>query len=56
MVAHKRDATNAGLDWGTPTLDDVEFLHLDTLLGRFVEDLAWLMGCRTHEVRDRLAA
>ncbi len=56
MVTHKRDAINAGLDWGTPTLDDVEFLHLDTLLGRFVEDLAGLMGCRTHEVRDRLAA
>jgi hypothetical protein len=56
MVAHKRDAINAGLDWGTPTLDDVEFLHLDTLLGRFVADLAELMGCRTHEVRGRLAA
>ena len=56
MVAHKRDAINAGLAWGTPALDDVEFLHLDTLLGRFVEDLAGLMECRTHEVRDRLAA
>jgi hypothetical protein len=56
MVSHKGDAIRAGLDWCTPELDDVEFLHLDTLLGRFVGDLAGLMGCRTHEVRDRLAA
>ena len=56
MVAHKRDAISAGLDWGTPALDGVEFQHLDTILGRFVADLAGLMGCRTHEVRDRLAA
>ena len=56
MVTHKRSAISAGLDWCTPELDDVEFLHLDTILGRFVEDLAELMGCRTYEVRDRLAA
>ncbi|WP_295430274.1 hypothetical protein [uncultured Thiodictyon sp.] len=56
MVTHKRSTINAGLDWCTPELDDVEFLHLDTILGRFVEDLEGLMGCRTHEVRDRLAA
>jgi len=39
MVAFKSDAAAAGLDWATPQNDDVEFLHIDTLLGRFVEDL-----------------
>jgi hypothetical protein len=56
MVEHKADAIRAGLDWGTPELADVDFLHLDTVLGRFVADLADLMGCRAHEVRQRLAA
>ncbi|WP_309790889.1 MULTISPECIES: SNF2-related protein [unclassified Caballeronia] len=32
MVAHKRDATQAGLDWATPELDDETFLHMDCLL------------------------
>lgn len=54
MVAHKADAAAAGLDYGTPELDGVEFLHLDTLLGRFCADLAELMGCQRGELRDRL--
>ncbi len=56
MVEHKRDAITAGLDWGTPELADVDFLHLDTILGRFVDDLAQLIGCRRCDVRERLAA
>lgn len=39
MVDFKADAASAGLDWATPQNDDVEFLHLDTILGRFVEGL-----------------
>lgn len=39
MVAFKQDATDAGLDFATPTLSETEFLHLDTLLGRFCEEL-----------------
>ncbi|WP_350029540.1 hypothetical protein [Caballeronia sp. GAWG2-1] len=42
MVAHKRDATQAGLDWATPELDDETFLHMDSLLDGFVDDLALL--------------
>jgi hypothetical protein len=29
MVAHKRDAMEAGLDWATPELEDEAFLHMD---------------------------
>ena len=39
MVDFKQDASDAGLDWATPTLDDVEFTHIDTILGRFVREL-----------------
>ena len=56
MVAAKADAIRAGLDWGTPESDDVEFLHIDTILHRFVTDLADLLGCKTTEIRQRLAA
>jgi hypothetical protein len=56
MVGHKGDTARAGLDWATPEMDGVEFLHMDTLLGRFAEDLAKLRGCGRHELRKRLAA
>lgn len=56
MVAHKKDSIDAGLDWATPVLANVEFLHLDTLLGRFCEDLGKRMGVKAHQLRDRLAA
>ncbi|MDD2765595.1 MAG: C-terminal helicase domain-containing protein [Opitutaceae bacterium] len=56
MVAFKGNAADAGLDWASPEFDDVEFLHLDTLLGRFCEQLAALPGCKPHELRERLAA
>ena len=50
MVAHKADATHAGLDWKDPELDGVDFLHLDTLLWRFVEDLAERWGIQENRV------
>jgi superfamily II DNA or RNA helicase len=56
MVAHKADAICAGLDWGAPTLEEVPFMHLDSILHRFVDDLATSLGCRSHEVRGRLIA
>ena len=52
MVAAKSDAIKAGLDWATPELADVEFAHIDTLLGRFVEDMAARLGVKRHEVRE----
>lgn len=54
MVAHKRDAMQAGLDWATPELEDEAFLHMDTLLDRFVEDVALLHGAQTFDMRKLL--
>ncbi|HVI89366.1 MAG TPA: DEAD/DEAH box helicase [Dongiaceae bacterium] len=54
MVAHKRDATQAGLDWATPELEDETFLHMDTLIDRFVEDLATLRGRKATDMRELL--
>jgi len=56
MVKFKQETHDVGLDWGSPSLDDVEFLHLDTILGRFIDDIAKLKGCKPHEIRERLAA
>ena len=55
MVAHKFDSIHAGLDWGTPELDAEDFLHIDTILGRFCDDLEKLHGCRGSDLRTRLA-
>ncbi|GJH26866.1 SNF2-related protein [Caballeronia novacaledonica] len=54
MVAHKRDATQAGLDWATPELDDETFLHMDSLLDRFVADLALLATETSVDMRKLL--
>ncbi|AME28588.1 SNF2-related protein [Burkholderia sp. PAMC 26561] len=54
MVAHKRDATQAGLDWTTPELEDETFLHMDSLLDRFVDDLALLADATAGEMRKLL--
>jgi SNF2 family DNA or RNA helicase len=39
MIEFKTDAAAVGLDDQDSQLDDVEFVHVDTLLGRFVEAL-----------------
>jgi len=54
MVAHKRDATQAGLDWATPELDDETFLHMDSLLDRFVDDLALMSAETSGDMRKLL--
>lgn len=56
MVDMKADAIDAGLDWASPQLSSVEFLHLDTMLGRFCEDLAKRFGVERGELREALAA
>jgi hypothetical protein len=50
----KETAAASGIDWGEPMPDDVEFQHLDTLLGTFIEDLAALRGMKGQELRDAL--
>lgn len=44
MVTHKASAIDSGLDWGAAVQNPDEFLHLDTLLGRFCEDLSARFG------------
>jgi len=55
MVAHKADSAAAGLDYLEPEYTDVDFLHLDTILGRFCEQLAELHGCNRMDLKERLA-
>lgn len=54
MVAFKKDSTLAGLDWATPELDEVEFLHMATVLNRFVHDLAEMHLVSDSEMREQL--
>lgn len=56
MVDHKRDSAFAGLDYATPVYDDVEFLHLDTILGRFCVDVAHMFNCKPHDLKKYLKA
>lgn len=51
LVHFKRDAARAGLDWGTPETEDADFLHLDTIIGRFVEDMAKLHQLAGRDLR-----
>lgn len=54
MVEFKQDAADSGLDWATPQKSGAEFLHLDTVLHRFIEGLAELRGVKAHKLRDHL--
>jgi superfamily II DNA or RNA helicase len=54
LCAWKASAANAGLDWAAPMGEDVEFLHLDQVLGQFVEDLAKMHGMSTCDFRESL--
>lgn len=56
MVRFKRDSMHAGLDWGTPETEDIEFLHLDTLMGRFCKEIAEMRGMDSYELREHLKA
>ena len=44
MVAFKACAMRAGLDEGDDEVDPEDFLHLDTILGRFVADIEARLG------------
>ena len=56
LVAFKSDAERVGMDWGTPELDQEQFLHLDTILYRFCSDLAEQGGLSLQELKQRLLA
>lgn len=54
LVTFKRDSARAGIDWGTPETDGVEFLHLDTVLGRFAEDVAKMHNIKRWDLKEYL--
>ena len=57
MVAFKQDATDAGVDWQESEFEAADFVHLDTILARFVEDLPGLKAHRDSlREQQRLAA
>lgn len=56
MVRFKAAAADEGLDWATPEFEEEDFLHLDTILGRFCDDLAARRGMKSHELRDQIKA
>ena len=54
MVAFKRDMTKAGLDWATPEYDESDFEHFNTIIGRFMRELAALRGKRVDDLTREL--
>lgn len=54
IVSMKKDCAQAGLDWGTPETEDVEFLHLTTVISRFCNELAALRNVRPQDLRASL--
>lgn len=54
MVAFKKEAAAVGVDWAVPEMDDVAFEHIDTILGRFVENLAAMRGTKGYLLRQDL--
>lgn len=56
MVEMKASSAHAGIDWSTPDRSEEEFLHMDTILGRFCEDLRVKLGCDHLGLRKTLVA
>ncbi len=53
IVTWKLKAADAGLDFGDQASDEEEFLHLDTLLHRFCDDV---LNLSVHDAKKLLAA
>ena len=54
LISFKADAANAGLDWGTPQLDDSDFYHMDHMLNDFIEGLAKLRSMTLWDYKKSL--
>lgn len=54
MVRWKGAALDEALDWATPTFEGEEYQHMDTIIGRFVKDVAERRGMKVGEFRDLL--
>lgn len=54
MVAFKRDSFRAGLDWATPEYADADFEHFNTIIGRFLRELAEMRGKKVYDLTREL--
>lgn len=54
LTSFKGAALDEALDWAAPQHSADEFLHMDTILGRFVTDLAERRGLPLGKVREML--
>lgn len=54
MVAFKGAALDEALDWASPKFDASEFVHMDTIVGRFIQDLAERKGLSMHDLRTQI--
>lgn len=54
LVEWKRQSIMEGLDWGEARGESDEFLHIDTVLGRMVENLAALRQTKGYKLREAL--
>lgn len=54
MVQFKGAALDEALDWASPSFESKEYEHMDTIIGRFVKDLAERRGMPMGEFRKLL--
>ncbi|WP_298151127.1 SNF2-related protein [Flavobacterium sp.] len=54
LISFKADAANAGLDWGTPQLDDAKFYHMDHMLNDFIKGLADMRAMTLWDYKNSL--
>ena len=54
LVSFKRDTMKVGVDWATPETEELEFLHFDTVLGRFAEDVAKMHNIHRMDLKKYL--
>ncbi|WP_414487059.1 SNF2-related protein [Stenotrophomonas maltophilia] len=54
MTLMKGDSAGAAIDFLTPETEHMEFVHLDQILARFVDDLKERAGFEGHNFREQL--
>lgn len=54
MVEFKGAALDEALDWASPKFESDEYQHMDTIIGRFVSDLAERKGIPMSDLKEML--
>ena len=52
MVEFKKDASDSGLDFADPSMEQQEFLHIDHILEDFVKNIIELRGIKRHALKS----